>query len=323
MGILISLLVAIVVAVVIGLGATWYLRHVRLPREEAAEGVAALADMRWRDFLHLVLDVLAARGYIRANAAASTADEADIPLERDGETWILSSKHGASYVLDSDDISEFSRNIRMLGASGGLLATPGNFAAGARKLAALQQIELLDGPSLWPELRERMSPEQRAAIGTQARARARQHAGFAWLGGVVLGAAILLLAPTGGDLPTSAPGASATVAAPRAARATAAAPARPAPESNSISAPRDADPAVLEKQRKEAAHAIGSLAMVDHALWSTPSTLVVYLSNDKQDAKAAICPLLERYPDLAASRVQLQLPAERDAQVRFFQCQAY
>jgi hypothetical protein len=135
MGTLISLLLALVVAVAIGASATWYLRRVRLPREETAEGIAALADMRWRDFIKLVLDVLAGRGFARINDPEATSDEADIPLERDGETWLLSSKHGASYVLGSGDLAEFANNMRMRGAQGGLLATPGTFAPEARWFA--------------------------------------------------------------------------------------------------------------------------------------------------------------------------------------------
>ena len=88
-------------------------------------------------------------------------------------------------------------------------------------------------------------------------------------------------------------------------------------------APRDAAPPTLEQDRTEAARAIGSLPMVDRALWSSQSTLLVYVSNAKADAKSAICPLLERYPELVASRVQLQSPEGSGEPVRFFQCRAY
>ena len=100
--------------------------------------------------------------------------------------------------------------------------------------------------------------------------------------------------------------------------------ARPATAANGAKpAPRDADPATLENERKEAARAIGALPMVERAMWSSQSTLVVYLSNTSQDARAAICPLLEHYPELGASRVQLQPPNGNGDQVRFFQCRAY
>ena len=321
MGTLIGLLFAVVVAVAIGAGATWYLQRVRLPREERAEGVAALADMRWRDFIRLILDVLAGRGYARVSDPEAASDEADIPLERDGELWLLSSKHGASYVLGSTDIAEFANAMRMRGAQGGLLATPGTYAPEARRLADPQRIELLDGPSLWPELRERLSQAQRDAIGTQARIRARQHAWFGWLVGVALGACVFLLVHDDGGSASQAQSSAPMASMPAPQRA-----AKPAakPAATDIwPAPRDAKPATLEQDRTEAARAIGSLPVVSRALWSSQSTLLVYLNSANTDAKSAICPLLERYPELGASRIQLQPPEGSGEPVRFFQCRAY
>ena len=319
MGTLISLLLALVVALAVGLGATWYLRRVRLPGEETAEGIAALSDMRWREFIHLVLDVLAGRGFVRVNDPEAASDEADIPLERDGELWLLSSRHGASYVLGSGDLAEFANTMRLRSAQGGLLATPGTFAPEARRFAEPQRIELLDGPALWPELRERLPEAQRRAIGEQARIRARQHAWLGWLAGVVLGAGVFLLLHGGGDefdvAPTTTTAISAAAPTSASARKHAAADIWPAP--------RDAAPPSLEQDRNEAARAIGSLPMVDRALWSSQSTLLVYLNSANVDAKSAICPLLERYSELGASRVQLQPPEGSGESVRFFQCRAY
>ena len=321
MGTLISLLLALVVAVAIGAGATWYLRRVRLPREETAEGIAALSDMRWRDFIKLVLDVLAGRGFARVNDPEATSDEADIPLQRDGETWLLSSKHGASYVLGSSDITEFANTMRLRGAQGGLLATPGTLAPEARRFAEAERIELLDGPSLWPELRERLPEAQRSAIGARARIRSRQKAWFGWLLGVIAGAAVFLLVH--GNDNDDASSVAAPVAAPARAHAAKAA-ATQVPANDGVwPAPGNVDTATTEKNRTEAARAIGSLPMVSRALWSSQSTLLVYLNNTSADAKAAICPLLERYPELGASRVQLQPPDGSGEAVRFFQCRAY
>ena len=83
------------------------------------------------------------------------------------------------------------------------------------------------------------------------------------------------------------------------------------------------DPVALERRRKETANAISTLFGVDRALWSTQSTLLVYLSAEEADPSSELCPLLERYPELAASRVQLQPPPGSQKSVRFKQCRSY
>ena len=79
----------------------------------------------------------------------------------------------------------------------------------------------------------------------------------------------------------------------------------------------------LERQRADVASAISTLPEVDRAIWATQSTLQVYLLRVEGDAKDEICPLVERYPALASSRVQLTPPPESGAPVRFLQCRTY
>ena len=75
--------------------------------------------------------------------------------------------------------------------------------------------------------------------------------------------------------------------------------------------------------RMSDANAISTLFGVDRALWSTQSTLLVHLSAEEADPSGELCPLLERYPELAASRVQLQPPPGSQRPVRFKQCRSY
>src|SRR3546814_16353373 len=58
-------IIALAVAVLIGVTGTLYFRLVVMRRDETAAGLAALAAMSWREFIHLVLDALARRGYAR------------------------------------------------------------------------------------------------------------------------------------------------------------------------------------------------------------------------------------------------------------------
>jgi len=316
-----NLLVAIVAFALVGGAATFYLRTIRLPREETEAGIAALAGMRWRDFIHLVLDALHKRGYERVFDVDATSDESDYMLERNGQRWLLSSKHGAAYVLGSTAIAEFANNIRMRGAQGGLLVTPGQFAPEAAALAAAQRIELLDGARLWPELRPLLPEEQRVAVSEPALANMRRHFVLAWAGALVVAVALFVLsgnqAPAPDASAVAAPAGKPAKAAPApavpAAIAAAGVPASPAPD----------DPAQLEQRRQEVTRAISTLSHVDRALWSTQSTLLVYLLDQNADPVPEICPLLEHYEELRASRIQLQPPPGSTRPVRFLQCRTY
>ncbi|WP_159015833.1 restriction endonuclease [Cognatiluteimonas profundi] len=301
-----------------GIAFTLYLQRVRLPREETAAGVAALAAMRWRDFIQLVLDALIRRGYERVFESNSGGENGDYVLERDGQRYLLSSKHGAAYVLGSTAIAEFASAIRMRGAAGGLLVTPGKFAAEARPLARAQRIELLDGPTLWPELRPLLPAEQRASISAPSKAGVRRNVMLAWGALAIAG---LLIAfgrserpdSTQPDVTTAVPQATVRTSPPR--------PPAVAPPGMTASTP--SDPAQLEARRASVAGAISSLPGVDRALWQTQSTLLVYLADGQFDPMLEICPELVRYDELAATRLQLQPPAGSTRPVRFVQCRPY
>ena len=303
--------VATVVCVVLGLGATKVLQRMRLPREEVAAGIAALAGMRWRDFMHLVLAAMNQRGYERVFEPGATGDESDYLLERDGQRWLLSAKHGTAYVLGSTTIAELAREMRMRGATGGLLVTPGRLAPEAHALANAQRIELLDGPALWPELKRLLPAQERDQIVAPTLATSRRRAGFAWLAAVAVGVLVgLLLQQASSPEQEQA----AQIAVRRA-------PVLPVPV---VAAPViPTDPAELERRRRDVAIAVATVRGVDKAMWSTQSTLLVYLAQDLPDPMGDICPLLERYDELAASRVQLQPPTGSERPVRFRQCRAY
>lgn len=307
-------LIPIVATLLLGAGATFYLRRIRLPREETLAGIAALAGMRWRDYIHLVLAALNRRGYERVFEPGASSEEGNYQLERNGQRWLLSSKYGTAYVLGSTAIAEFANTIRMRGATGGLLVTSGQFAPEAKSLAAAQRIELLDGPTLWPELKSLLPDEQRAAIAAPAHARAKHYVAVAWLGSLLVGT--LLFATVSIHAPETAASIDlATHPAPPVA-----APGLALPPASSAT---PMDMAQLERRRNDIAQAISTLPSVDRAVWSSQSTLLVYLLDDRGEPKRVICPLLERYEELAASRIQLAPPPGSTRPVRFVQCRAF
>lgn len=311
-------IIALAVAVLIGVTGTLYFRLVVMRRDETAAGLSALAAMSWREFIHLVLDALARRGYSRVFNRETPSGDNDYTLERDGKHWLLSCKHGSAFVLGSANVVELANNIRLANAAGGILATQGRIANEAKPAAALQRIELLDGPTLWPELRELINPQQRAEILAGASRKARQRTLLSWLLALVAGVATFLALP-GSDVAA----AGTSTALPAAAKKSAQPEAPPPVVLEPIAAPAPDDAPALEKQRSDVADAISTLPMVDRAVWSTQSTLQVYLLDASKDAMPQICPLIMRYDALAPSRIQLTPPPDSGLPTRFRQCRSY
>lgn len=318
-------LVPFFVMVLVGIGATLYLLRIRLPREQAAAGVASLAAMRWRDFIHLVLDALIRRGYERVFEPGDSDQDGSYVLEREGQRFLLSSKHGAAYVLGSTAIAEFANAIRMRGAAGGLLVTPGRFAPEAAPLARAQRIELLDGPTLWPELQPLLPEDQRTSVAAPSVSSLYRSLVMAWSVAIVAAIALFTLLHHERATGTSAGNAvQAAAAQPIQHPVALAKPARPVkPGARAASSPEPTDPVQVEARRRNVADAISRLPGVDRAIWETQSTLLVYLLDDQFNPLPGICPELERYDELAASRLQLQPPAGSARPVRFVQCRAY
>ena len=311
-GILLSLLVFLLIG---GLASAWLL-GVRLRREQQATGIMALAGMHWREFQRLVLEVMARRGYRRAGGTDMSDDHGLIELEHDGRMSLLSTKHGAAYVLGPAAIAEFASDLQLHGAVGGWMTTLGSVPSDTRSLARVQKIELLDGHTLWAEIEPQLDPAQRAEIMGAVRARANRHVLLAWVLATVAGIAVFLL--PGRDAPAPAspsaplPVAPSPAAPPRQPQNAAAA---------QVTAPVPDDPAALASRRRKVAEAVTTLPWVDRAVWSTRSTLVVHLAGAPD--RKGLCALLEPYAELRASRLQLQPPRESDTPVRFIQCHAY
>lgn len=308
---------AILVLLLVGGAATFYIRTVLLRGHEAAAGIAALSAMTWRDFIHLVLESLTRRGYRRVGGDDAPTRDGEYLLVRDGERWLMSCKHGSAYVLGAVAVNELADDLRLSSATGGLLVTQGHIAEDAHGIARLRHIELLDGPTLWPRVRDLIPADQLAQIRGEAKRRTRTLTLLAWLAALLAAGGAIVMMPQAAPMPDGVP-----------LPATAPAPvARSVPQVPAGDVVEDITPmpdeATLELQRKDVANAISTLPMVDRATWPTRSTLEVFLLETQSDAVALICPLMERYPGLAASRIQLTPPQGSQAPVRFRQCRVY
>lgn len=320
-------ILALVVVLLVGGVATAYIRTVLLQRDATAAGIVALSGMSWREFMRIVLEALASRRYARVVDRETPGSESDYVLARDGDHWLLSCKHGSAFVLGNSAVNELASNIRLQGAVGGLLVTQGRIADEARTPAKLQHIELLDGPTLWPEVRHLIPAAQLAEITAGAAQRARQRMLLAWLCALVAGVVVFIALPRAdADADAGVPAAAASAGSSAAMDGGDAAPAaasQPAAAATEMDPTAGAPQPGIEDQRRQIADAISTLPMVDRAVWSTQSTLQVILIETSSDSVAAICPLMLRYPELASSRLLLTPPAGSTAPPRFRQCRSY
>ena len=334
MPVLLQWLVAIAVVALIGTAATVYFRNFQMRRDETAAGIVALSGVSWRTFIHMVLDALSRRGFERVVDSETASGDSDFVLERHGERHLLSCKHGSAFVLGRLTVNELANDINLNNAAGGFLLTQGRITEDARPVAALQRVELLDGPTLWPQLRDFLPAEQLAGIRAKAAQLARQRVLSSWLIALLAGVAVFLMLPDAPPEPKPAPIAATVPAAetqPETTIADAAPVQEPAPSAPAAAATNNAPPAdsamaetaSVEQQRTDVARAISTLPDVDRAIWSSESTLQVFLLEVDGDAFARICPLIERYDELASSRIQLTPPQGSDARVRFRQCRSY
>lgn len=288
----------------------------RVKAAAASAGMARLNDLRWRDFERTVVTALEARGYRLAEAQDGTIDRDDLLLEHEGERVLLVCKQGAGTTAPSV-LHALARQLPLRSADRGLLVSTGHFDDEVVSAARAQRIELIDGEALWPLVAPILQPEG-AEPATPATDRKPQV--VAWLGALGVGAIAWMLAQ--GLQRAVDPEAEAAIPTPvpRAAPSATGQPAQPVQQPHETI---PTDPAALQQRRSDTVDVVVTLPGVATALWSTQSTLLVHLAAEGADPMAQLCPLLVRYPELAASRVQLQPPQGSTAPVRFRQCRSY
>lgn len=315
MPVLTSLLIGLAFGLVLACVAGAYLWRAWRPRREVFEGRRILAGMRWRELSNLVMDALAASGFEpeSADARASRGANADLLLQRGGRPWLVVCKQGLDHAVGVPAVEEVHRTVRSDQLGGAIVVTPGHVDPKAR--AVTPAIELVDGAELWRLLEPLLPPSVQDEVAARARAHATRHLAL-----VVATAAVATFGITWAltrfvpaEAITPGPAVAATPPAPRV-RAPAPPRADVAPPVSTLS---EAD------QRLELPRRLAELPGVDRAVWSTASTLHVFLSDPALATDAAICQVMTHYPLVRASRLQLQPPAGSDRPVRFKQCSVY
>ena len=314
-------LFGLAITLLVGAAATAYLWLIRRRDDETAAGLLALAGMRWRDFSRLVLEAMELRGLARIPSAHEENQEhsSSFMLSGEGKRKLLACKHGSAYRIGSAAVDEFASEIRLRGTQGGILVTEGVLDKDGLEKAERHNIEIIDGPRLWPTVKPMVEGKLQQRIVGNASARARRHIAIAWLGSVTLGLATALvfpsvLNPTNNSIarPVAAPTTSpvATTQPATAATATAAA--------TALAEVTEAD---TEKHRAEISRKLSRIPGISRGVWISRSTLAVDRLVAEQDAWPLVCSQLYAYPDLVLTRVQMNPPPGSDEQVRWRQCE--
>jgi hypothetical protein len=305
-----SLLIGLMIAAVLGGASTAWLWFVQRKRTESAAGLKLLSAMRWREFSRLVTEALRGRGFEEeaVEDAAERGQQSDLRLQREGRTWMLTCKQGGNHKITPATVAEMLDTVRFHGAAGGLIATTGTIEPAARK-AAGGNIQLIDGASLWPLVKPQLANSVRDELYQQSRAGALRTSVLACVAALVVGFGLAWALPGADDNSDAT---------------SVATPARPARKAS----PGTSEPAVAlapapvseDEQRNEVIRVAATLPGVERALWTTRSTLMVYLIDETADPVDDICTVLERYENLRTSRLHLQPPAGSTRPARFLQC---
>ena len=283
-----------------------------------------LPRLPWDAFVRLVLQAMQGRGYRAVLDPGTQADGAgevaDLLLARGGRRTLLACRAGQSGVVAADGLLGLSRAATLRGADDVLLVTAGRFDEEAFRIARQQRIELIDGETLWPEVRPYVARPQHADAVAATSMPARGIA-VAWSIAALCG--LLAWAIARNLPPADATPADAALGIPQPGDTPAIATPAPAAAPVSRSDTIPTDPAALAQRRSQTARDVAALEGVHAATWISDSTLDIQLATEDADPGPALCRVMERYPELAASRLQLQAPAGSTRLVRYRQCRRF
>lgn len=318
------LIAALGATLVVLLASLWWFGVHRRRQAETAAGIQALAGMKWRECAGLVLQALGEKGYREEPSSRQLGDGgSEFLLNRDGKRYVLSYKHGTAYRLGEANVRDFANAVQLAGAEGGILVTLGSSEGHARSLAGKYDIDLIDGPVLWPQVEPFAPPAMLEDVRAQAGRAIEKGRRLGIVASLALGLAVF---GVGYGLQPDEPEAAAVQAA-----APTVAPAPTDAASQQVEAARKALREVEQlsdedraRRRATAAQRVAELEAARTAIWSTNSTLVISMASaDGMDQGLVneACAILVEYEELRYTRLQLEPPPGSDAQVRWRQCQ--
>lgn len=304
----------------------------RRRKAETALGINAMANMKWRECIAVLLETLRRDGYrLSADSHAVGDGGSEFLLSSGEDKVLLGYKHGTSYRLTEASVREFAQAIKEREASSGILLTLGLAEARAATVAKTHKVELIDGSALWPKVRDFIQPQLLASVQSQAAAKTRKGLWVGTLLSLVAGGLVYYFGVP--SLPGRQP------ASPVATRANSGQQATPAQRAGAGSdavmlkelnaaAKALADvaklsPKQLRGRRAEAVRNVSQIAQVQVAAWAAPRTLLVKMR--KTDGKDKVlldevCRILTQYEEMRFTRLQLEPPADSGLAVRWRNC---
>lgn len=143
----------------------------RYDAARAADAIAAVRELNWRQFVHLVAEAYRAHGYEATVTGDRSDNGIDLVLRKAGRTFLVQCKQWRSYSVDREAVRSLYGRVTAQQASGGLLLLTGSVQPDAQAFAAWAGIELVDGPAIHDLLYRGRLPGATRATGRAARSR--------------------------------------------------------------------------------------------------------------------------------------------------------
>lgn len=317
-------LLGVAAALAAGLVTSFFVGAWRAGRNEVAAGIDALCGMKWREYAHLIEDLLRDRGFARSGDDRRPGDGGfDLLMTRGNSRYLVECKNGAAHRVTEQSVRELAGLVELHGAEGAVLATTGHVDPAAFTLAANRRVELLSGADLWRQVKPWVPHDLRHETETRARGGRARALGITIAVAALAGVAVAAFVPAQGP---AAPAPDVPLAQPPAASA----PAAPAPVAAQAPLAMP-DPTLTEDQltarRAQAAMEARSNPAFDNVVWSTKSTMVVTLRQAGTEISDGmfdeVCRILVQFEELRYTRLQIESPATDPtaaATVRWRQC---
>ena len=319
-----------VTVIALAVSVYWFGVNRRRKREREA-GIHALANMKWRDCLALVLQAMRHDGYEDVPASEQPGDSgSDFLLHRGVDLVLLSYKHGTAYRIGDAELRDFVGDLQMQGAGRGILATLGAAETTTNDFAKRASIEVIDGAALWLKVKPFLPATIRDHVRLQAASQMWKGIGIGVACSAALGAATYLGATRMAAVPPSvdpamAPTAAASPGTTDAATASAAADRQRITVASAamakVAALTDAE---LVQRRADALKQVKANAQISSTGWSSESTLLLTLKQSDgvdKDLTEQVCTILAQYEELRFTRLQLQPPVNSTTPIHWRQCQ--